>query len=110
MHEKADDDALRRGGYIACKDRILARLDAGTLERCRGKIYPLLKLWLCIKDEAVCQNMFAAAMQPALFWSHEPCLCLLYFLYSIHLRSIPWYMFIFGFKGWYHGIVARLVC
>lgn len=22
------------------------RLDAGTLERCRGKIYPLLKLWL----------------------------------------------------------------
>lgn len=55
MHEKADDDALRRGGgYTARKDRILSRLEAGSLERYRWKIYPLLRLvvwYMCIKDQ-----------------------------------------------------------
>lgn len=105
MHEKADDDALRRGGYIACKDRILAPLGCWHSGKVQGENLSIIEVVVM-----VCQNMFAAAMQPALFWSHDPCLCLLYFLYSIHLRSIPWYMFMFGFKGWYHGIVARLVC
>ena len=36
MHEKTDDDTLRReGGYIVRKDRILARLEADNLEGCR---------------------------------------------------------------------------
>lgn len=66
--------------------------------------------WLCgICVSKINVSQTCSCMQPALLWSHDPRLCLdfFYFLYSIHLRSIPWYKFMFGFKGWYHGTVAR---
>lgn len=41
MHEKTDDDALRRGdACIVRKDRVLARLEGRILRLYRWKIYP----------------------------------------------------------------------
>lgn len=109
MHEKPDDDALRRGGgYIARKDQILVRMEVGNLERCRWKSYPLLRMvvWCVYQRVVVSQTCSYMQIAALLGWSHDMSfLCFLFSILSSFNSTIPWYMF--GFKDWFHGTVVR---